>query len=636
VVPVKEHERAAMAQQPSKAAPRWTHRPLHFAILGPFEVICDGRRLNLGPYKQRALLAALLCRSNSVAPIELLLDLLWNERPPRTARKNLQVYISALRKLVGNRIQHLTYGYMLTVEPGECDLLEFDRLASAGRAALRSHEARAAALLLGEAVRLWRDQAMVDLLGNAYLAAQSELLTERYLTVYEDWIELELELGTGRHLDVVEALLNLASRHPFRERLTAAVMRALEHEGRHRAALSYYDSHRQLLARELGLDPSPMLQDLYHAILSGRRSADGAPAWTDAVTFGARRDPCSHKGAQLPRDLHGFVGRDEEIAELLSVLSAEEERKDVVLITGPTGVGKTALAVRVAHLIADKFSDGSVLVSMTDETGRAKGWRAVLAELMSVVGLVPGRPDQDSAALAKWRSWVADHQALIILDDASEEEPVRKLLPGCGPSRTVVISTRRLRGLESVHRLELGPFAVAEARQLLEVIADEQGIPNEHDAIKRIVPRDGTLPAVIRAVAVKLAQSQHRSLARLAMDVGARPGALDELAFGDTLLGLRYRRFYATLSPFQRQAFRALGALAREEFDHEEAIEALAGLTGPAELALEELIDLHVVIVLHEDTMAHRVRYAMPGPACWYAAALYREDAGSGVTLARA
>jgi DNA-binding SARP family transcriptional activator len=601
-------------------------RPLHFAVLGPLEVRCDGKRLNAGPYKQRALLAALLCRANSVLSVDMLVEVLWGERPPRTARKNLQVYISALRKLVGDRIQHHTYGYRIVVDAGECDLLEFNRLAAAGRTALRSREARAAVGLLGDAVRLWRDRPMVDLLGNAYLATESALLEERYLTVYEDWAELQLGLGAGRHLEVLDGLLDLASRHPFRERLTAAAMRALTQEGRQQAALSYFDAHRQLLARELGLDPSPMLQDVYQETLSGHRAADGGPAWTDAAPGGAVRDPSSRKAAQLPRDLHGFVGRDAEITRLLAALSADTEG-NVVLVTGPTGAGKTALAVRAAHLVADEFTDGSVLVSMTDEGGLARGWQAVLAELMSVVGLAPGEAGRDCAALARWRSWVADHHVLIIFDDAGDEEAVRRLLPGCGPSRTVVTSTRRLGGLESVRRLELGPFTGAQARQLLELVAEEQGVPDETGALEWIIPGDGTLPAVIRAVAARLARSHRGSLARLAADAGSRPDALVELASQDLLLRQRYRRFSASLSALQRQAFGALGVLAGQEFGHEEAVAALAGVPGPAEVAIEELVDLHVVALIDGGVTGRGARYAMPGPAGWFAAALGRESA---------
>ena len=240
------------------------HASLRFKVLGPLEVHSDGVLLQPGPYKQRVLLGALLCRANTVIPFDQLLELIWDGHRPRTARKNLHAYVSSLRKIIGSRISFWNQGYRLQADADELDLLRFDKLAAAGRAARRGGDLEGGRLLLGESVRLWRDRALVDLAGNAFIADESDRLRNRYLAAYEDWAELEILAG---NLDALDRLSELAAEHPFRERLVGATMTFLDKSGSRREALAYYESHRQVMARELGLDPSPVLQDLYKSII---------------------------------------------------------------------------------------------------------------------------------------------------------------------------------------------------------------------------------------------------------------------------------------------------------------------------------------------------------------------------------
>ncbi|PZS30019.1 MAG: hypothetical protein DLM58_14430 [Pseudonocardiales bacterium] len=141
-----------------------------FAILGPLQVCHDGVNLDLGPFKQRVLLAAMLCQPNTVIPVESLIGFIWDGRPPPTARKKMQVYISALRKLVGDRVQHAAYGYSLQVAVDELEVLSFGALATKARDAVRLGESDGARTLFGEASGLWRDQPIVDLRANSFIA----------------------------------------------------------------------------------------------------------------------------------------------------------------------------------------------------------------------------------------------------------------------------------------------------------------------------------------------------------------------------------------------------------------------------------------------------------------------------------
>ncbi|MGW6912683.1 BTAD domain-containing putative transcriptional regulator [Kitasatospora sp. NPDC054939] len=611
---------------------------LHVTLFGPLEVRSGDTPLELGPYKQRLLLAALLCRANTVLSVDQLIDALWDGDQPRTARKNLQVYVSALRKILGDRIRHVPYGYTLAVTAEECDLLRFDRLAAAGRQAQRAGDPAAAAALLGEAVRLWRDQPLVDLLGSPFVVRESQRLTDRFLAGYEDWAELEVE--AGRALGLLDRLGELSSRHPFRERLTALHMTALDQVGGRRQALACFEAHRQFIARELGLDPSPVLRELYRSILAGDRAGDRS-AGPGRDRRGERAKPC-----QLPRDLPDFVGRTREVEEVVAVLTGDGRCTDLAAVSGPPGVGKTAFAVHVGHLVADRFADGQVFVPLAHPDGAPRDWHEVLTGLLRSTGLDVPPPREETAALALWRSWIAERQFLFVLDGATGEAQVRRLLPGRGPSRTLVTTARRLSGLECGYRLELEEFTPAEALELLAAVLGADRLGRDDRPLHRLRELYGLSPLVVRTLAAKLAALRHLSLREYAEQLVLRPASLDELSVGDASVHDGYRRFHRGLAPRQAAAFGALGALP-PSFDQGVLLAALDGLPEPAERIVEELIEAHVVVpagrgedtaeavdevVAHaaDEVVAHAVRYRMPRLGHRYAAALHRSAAAPG------
>ncbi|WP_329491455.1 AfsR/SARP family transcriptional regulator [Kitasatospora sp. NBC_01246] len=588
-------------------------RTLRFTMLGPLQVRSGEDLLELGPYKQRLLLAALLCRANTVLSVDQLIDALWDGDQPRTARKNLQVYVSALRKVLRDRIGHVPYGYTLTVTSEESDLLRFDELAAAGRQAQRAGHPAGASALFGEAVRLWQDRPLVDLLGSPFAARESERLADRFLAVYEDWAELEVE--AGRALGLLDRLAELTARHPFRERLIVLHMTALDQVGGRRQALACFEQHRQYIARELGLDPSPVLQQTYRAILAGGGSARPG-----------RDRPHEHaRPSQLPRDLADFVGRRDEVEAAVAALTGGARCTDVTAVSGPPGVGTTALAVHVGHRIADRFADGQVFVPLGHPDGTPRDWHEVLTELLRSTGLDLTPPREETAALALWRSWIADRQVLLVLDGATGESQVRRLLPGRGPTRTLVTSARRLSGLECVHRIELDEFTPGEARELLARVLDERRLVDADRTLRRLQEVYGLSPLVVRALAAKLTTLRHLSLSEYAEQLGRLPAGPHELSVGGCSVQDGYRRFHQGLDPQQRAALGALGALPGPAFDQAVLLAALGGLAEPAERIVEELIEAHLVTVAEDDEVrAHAVRYRMPRLAHRYAAALHR------------
>ena len=244
---------------------------MEFRILGPLEVVGNGRTIALPAPKVRALLVLLLLSRNRVVPSDVLVDELWHEQPPATAAKTLQVYVSQLRKALGaDRVETVHGGYRLRVEAGEVDADSFEQLVADGRPR--------------DALALWRGPALVDVRGEHFARAAAERLEEARLAAIEDRIDAELD--AGRHAALVGELEQLAEEQPLRERLRAQLMLALYRSGRQAEALEVYRRTREQLAEELGLEPGEELRELEHAILRqdpALRRPAAAPARTAAA-----------------------------------------------------------------------------------------------------------------------------------------------------------------------------------------------------------------------------------------------------------------------------------------------------------------------------------------------------------------
>ena len=238
---------------------------LEFHILGPLEVWRDGVRVDLGPPKQRAVLAVLLLSANRVVPTDRLIDQLWGEAPPNTARAALQVYVAGLRKALGNGHATLTTrapGYVLEVEPGALDLERFDGLRSEARA---TADPVGRSALLHEALALWRDAPLTEFDGEPFAESAAAQLEERHLAALEERIDADLALG--RHAVVVSELDALVGEQPYRERFRAQQMLALYRSGRQADALAAYRAAREAFATGLGIEPGAELKSLERGML---------------------------------------------------------------------------------------------------------------------------------------------------------------------------------------------------------------------------------------------------------------------------------------------------------------------------------------------------------------------------------
>jgi DNA-binding SARP family transcriptional activator len=287
---------------------------MDFRLLGPLEVSERGRSLALGGIKQRSLLAVLLLHANELVSHDRLTDQLWGAGPPATAAKSIQVYVSRLRKVLGDgRLATHAPGYLLRVQPSELDLARFEHLAGQARRATPESAARK----LREALALWRGPALADLAYEAFAQVEIARLVEMRLAVLEQ--RIDADLGFGRHAELVAELEALVTRYPLREWLRCQLMLALYRSARQAEALHVYRAARRELSEELGLEPSKELKRLEQAVLRqdpGLDLPEGAPGAAGAgsrssVAGGAGRRPRAARcpaGARRPRHVASSCG----------------------------------------------------------------------------------------------------------------------------------------------------------------------------------------------------------------------------------------------------------------------------------------------------------------------------------------
>ncbi|MYR52455.1 AfsR family transcriptional regulator [Streptomyces sp. SID4928] len=596
---------------------------MHVSLLGPLTARLDGRELPLGPRKQRLVLATLLARPNTPVPVGVLTDAVWPDDPPRTARKNLQVYVSAARTLLGpagdggrDRVVHGCGGYLLRIAEAELDTLRFGALARAGRAAAGRGDLPGAARLLREALDLWEGPPLNDLRDSVGVAEEADRLEARCLTVFEDWAETEIELG--RAAVAVDGLRDLVERHPLRERLRAAWMTSLHQSGRQAEALAVYDDYRQLMSRELGLEPSPAMAAQYRSMLGRGREARRPAATREAGSAGA-----------LPACTGAFTGRRDELRDLLDVLGGGEER--VVVVSGPAGAGKSALAVRAAHLLADRFPDGRVHVRVRREDGTARSRAEVLAELGRLCGVAGAAPAGAAggpadargatAALADaWQGWLARHRALVVLDGVPDEAAVRGLLPRSGKCSVLVTARGQLAGLAPVHRIALPALADGEALELLGKLIGAGRLRTDPGAALRIVRACGALPLAVEVSGMRLAVLRHLPLAEYAARLDDPSAALDELVAGDVSVRDRIASGWRDLGDGDRWALGRLAELAEDGgFALDRATAALGRGERAAIRAVESLIGAGAVTSPAGEVTAHAALYEVPRLLALYA-----------------
>ncbi|MEV4621104.1 helix-turn-helix domain-containing protein [Asanoa sp. NPDC049573] len=315
---------------------------------------------------------------------------------------------------------------------------------------------------------------------------------------------------------------------------------------------------------------------------------------TSAVAPSVPAGPAWH----LPPDIVDFVGRDEELALLGTVLRPSPGLGRLAAVSGPPGVGKSALAIHIGHRFAPEFPDGQLYVVLGGESGEAAEPAGVLALMLRMLGVdgsaLPARVE-DRAAL--FRSRVAARRMLLILDDASGHRQVAPLLPPEGVA-TIITSRLPLTGLPGAATFDLRPLARRDSIELLRQVAGEKRVEAEQQSADALMAACGDLPLAVRVVAARLAARPHWTLRHLGERLSDESRRLDELRHGDLSVRPVLQVTYRALSPTAARACALLGSLCAAGIRTipEWTVAALLDTAGPeASAAVEELLDARLL-----------------------------------------
>ncbi|MFF0450208.1 BTAD domain-containing putative transcriptional regulator [Streptomyces sp. NPDC004609] len=571
---------------------------LRFSVLGPVRAWRAGKPLSSGSPQQRALLAALLLRDGRTATASELIDAIWGEDPPLQALAAVRTYASRLRKvLTPQALVSEAGGYAIRTERDCLDLGVAEELAAEAEKLRAAGERGRARLLINKSLGLWDGEPLANVPGP-YAENQRTRLEEWRLQLLETRLDLDLEVGA--HAEAVSELTALTAAHPLRERLRELLMLALYRSGRQAEALAVYADTRRLLAEELGVDPCPELAQLQQRIL--RADAELAAPGEPAAVPARMTQP-----AQLPATVPDFTGRASFVRELGGRLAAAEGTVMAVsALAGIGGVGKTTLAVHVAHDVRPHFPDGQLYVDLQGTGSRPAEPEAVLGAFLRALGTQDSAiPDTLDERSALYRSTMAGRRVLVLLDNARDAAQIRPLLPGTAGCAALVTSRVRMVDLAGAHLVDLDVMSPEEALQLFTRIVGEERVGAERQSALDVVGACGFLPLAIRIAASRLAARRTWTVSVLAEKLADERRRLDELQAGDLAVKATFELGYGQLEPAQARAFRLLGLADGPDMSLMAASAVLALPLHETEDLLEALVDTSLL----ESAAPGRYRY---------------------------
>ncbi|MFE2534665.1 BTAD domain-containing putative transcriptional regulator [Streptomyces sp. NPDC059371] len=576
---------------------------LRFSVLGPVRAWLGDDPLPAGSPQQRALLAALLLRDGRTATASELIDALWGDEPPSQALAALRTYASRLRKTLGAEVLvSESGGYAIrSLREGALDHVNAQELAADAEKARAGGDLSRARDLLRDALALWDGEPLASIPGP-HAETQRARLEEWRLQLLESCLDMDLEQGF--HAEAVSELTALTAAHPLRERLRELLMLALYRSGRQAEALAVFADTRRLLADELGVDPRQGLKELQQRILQ----AD--PGLAEPSAPKAEPVVALVRPAQLPATVTDFTGRAsfvQELSDVLAAASSEEGRVMAVsALAGIGGVGKTTLAVHVAHQARGAFPDGQLYVDLQGAGSRAAEPETVLGAFLRALGTADSAiPDSLEERSALYRSVLDGRRVLVLLDNARDAAQVRPLLPGMEGCAALVTSRIRMVDLAGAHLVDLDVMSPEEALQLFTKIVGQERVASEREAALDVVAACGFLPLAIRIAASRLAARRTWTVSVLAAKLGDERRRLDELQAGDLAVKATFELGYGQLEPAQARAFRLLGLADGPDIS---LAAAAAVLDLPAE-ATEDLLESLVDTSLLESAAPGRYRY---------------------------
>ncbi|EST30224.1 AfsR/SARP family transcriptional regulator [Streptomyces roseochromogenus] len=626
---------------------------LRFGLLGPpvlydrppFEISSDtpddGVRA-IGSPKVRVLLAALLLEPGRVVSVESLKDALWGGAPPVSAQASLHNHVTRLRRLLDDpdRLRAVPPGYVLRVDHGELDVHVFDARVAEARAAHARRDWSGVVRACTAGLALWRGTPLSGLPADLGGYALVQRLEEARLLLLERRYDAELALGGARLAALVPELAALVAEYPLREAYHRQLMLALHRTGRQAEALAVHRDLRARLIEELGIEPGLAVREAHVEVLRGsdeeqRRPDEERAGLRRAVGGKVRRLPqgagqvdgtaeeegepsAPHKDAepgpdarltprpaQLPAPPAHFTGRADARRALRHALTEPPAPAPAVaVISGMAGVGKSALALHVAHELRDRFTDGQLYVNLHGATpgmtplSSAQALAALLRDLGAEPRSIPEHPD---AAAALLRSLLAPARILLVLDDAANAAQVRPLLPA-GPGCAVIVTSRSpLTALDGARRFPLAPLTGEDSAALLRAVSGREGL----DAGHALVELTGRLPLALRVVAARLAARRALTPDVLAGQLAETGGRLRHLEYDDLSVRRSLAVAHDALAAAEREADRdAALALRRIGWLDLPTYGAplIARLTGTDERRAEAALDRLVDVALLEET----------------------------------
>lgn len=559
---------------------------MELGALGPLRVVVAGRQVPVDAGRQRAVLAILILRANRLVSIANLIDGIWGDHPPASARDLVHTYIWRVRRLLGDDggrelLTSSREGYRLQVRESELDIMQFERLMGSGRAAIADGDPARGADLLRAALDLWRGEPLEDVMLHGHYGLELARIAGQRAAAREE--RIAADLLCGRHETVIAEIEHLLAADPLRESLVAQLMLALHQAGRRADALQTFRQAQLRLADELGLDPAAELRRLHQQIL-----ADD-PALKPRTP--PRRDITPDVPRQLPAAVQHFTGRDAELSVLTGLLRQVGTTGCSVVISaieGTAGIGKTALAVHFAHQAAPSFPDGQLYIDLRG-FGSA-GPPVIPADVIRIflqALAVPG--DRLASSLDEltgiYRTVLASKQMLVVLDNARDAGQVRPLIPGNPRCLVIVTSRSQLTGLaatEAAQIVTLDLLTSQESRDLLTRRLGARRVAREPGATDELIALCARLPLALSVAAARAATRPELTLANLAGELRDVRTRLDALDTGDLAADTRavFSWSYQNLSGQAAHMFRLLGVHPGPDIGISAAA-SLAGISRP-------------------------------------------------------